>query len=189
MLLFTTSAFAQDFEAIQNLVGTSQAAIEAEYGTPDEVGYNEGRGAVLWTYILRSDDEHQTLQGTRQFAFWNSIVAGTTTTTYTPEPDSLYRSSLEYMREDNRTIWQAGNSSIYSEHGRASRRGDNLWEIDQYTSAPYIAEGALPQVILTVSDLGFRSCTKLMRLEGKRVQEKFGLDDELMRRLKGEQKQ
>ena len=161
---------------IHHYVGLSDSTISQRFGSPDEVGYDEGKNAVVWTYITKVKGEtagSNPIAGYHQFAFWNGIVAGYRTRRFSDEEQAvaIYNSTLAYMGEDGRTIASVGNAdpSIFTDSLRVSRRDDNLWNVD------VLRDSLNSHALIWVGDIGYRGCRLLVQSESKRIEKQFGI--------------
>lgn len=166
-----------DLEEIEAFIGLPESDVKRQFGAPDEVGSNEAKDAVVWTYVVRLPGEGSSesdLMGYRQFAFWNGLVASVSTKWFSDEElvTHVYRSSLEYMGEGGRTIANAGNAdpAVFTDSLRISRRGDNLWMVDMRKRQ------SDSQATLRVGDAGYHMCQEAMEMEARRIESKFGVD-------------
>ena len=169
-----TSFDSEGLKHVESLVGLSETEIRRRFGKPDEVGANEHKDAVVWTYIVRTPDEAEAeIAGYRQVAFWNGMVASVSTRWFTDEERAtqIYRTSLAYMGEGNRTIARGpGGGTIFTDSLRISRREDNLWMADM------LRNELSSHATLLVGDAGYHMCRQAMEMEAKRIEAKFGID-------------
>ena len=162
---------------IQEYVGLPDSLISQQFGQPDEIGFEEGKQAVVWTYITKITGETagtNSIAGYHQFAFWNGKVAGYRTRRFTDEEQAIvmYDSTLAFMKEDGRTIARGGNadSTMFTENLRISRRGDNIWQADM------LKDAFNSHATIIVGDVGYRSCERVVKTEAKRIEKKFGIE-------------
>ena len=172
-----TSFNSSDLKGVEALVGLSESEMRRKFGEPDEVGANESKDAIVWTYIVRAIGEGggvSAIAGYRQVAFWNGMVASVNTRWLTDEEQAaeIYKMSLRYMAEDNRTIaYGSGfDRGIFTDSLRISRRADNIWMADM------LRNQLKSHATLLVGDAGYHMCRKAMELEAKRIEAKFGID-------------
>ena len=163
-----------DLEGIQNYTGLPDSVISQRFGSPDEVGFDEGKQAVVWTYITEVSGEtagSNPIAGYHQFAFWNGKVAGYRTRRFTDEQqaNAMYDSTLSYMSEH--TVGRAGNadSTFFTENLRIARRGDNIWYIDM------LRDNLNSHATLIVGDAGYKGCDLVVKSESRRIEKKFGI--------------
>lgn len=166
-----------ELKDVEALVGLSESEIRRKFGNPDEVGTNESKEAIVWTYIVRFPSEGGAqfeIGGYRQIAFWNGKVASVSTRWLTEEDraTAIYETSLAYMAEDNRTIArvQGFDRDIFTDSLRVSRRSDNIWMADM------LRNEMNSHATLLVGDAGFHMCQEAMELEAKRIEAKFEID-------------
>lgn len=166
-----------DFKTVEGFIGLPESEIQQRFGAPDEMGTNESKDATVWTYIVRAaseNDAHLTLTAYRQFAFWNGMVASVNTRWFSDEEHvtHIYKSSLDYMADDDRTIARAGSfdRKIFTDSLQISRRDDNLWMADM------LRDELESHATLLVGDAGYHMCRPAMELEAKRIEAKFGID-------------
>jgi len=165
-----------DLNEIQNYVGIPDSVIEQRFGKPDEIGFEEGKQAVVWTYITKVSGETSSsnpIAGYHQFAFWNGKVAGYRTRLFTDieQATAIYDSTLAYMAEDGRTVGSVGSAdpSMFTENLRVSQRGENFWNVDM------LRDELNSHATIIIGNTGYRSCEKNLIYEAKRVEDKYGI--------------
>ena len=173
MLAFwSTRADAQPFEYLEGYIGVADSTIARIFGAPDEIGTNEAKDAVVWTYLVKSEDESRVSLELRQFAFWNGRVADISLRSPSEDPGRVYTAALDFIRAGGSTIARSANpdTTLFTDNLRIARRGDNIWLVDMFANGPE------SHTTIMVGDAGFRGCEQVLRSELARVRAKFGVD-------------